>query len=287
MARKKKRKSKKRKSSKKTKKKSTTAAKWPKGGTAVVEPPPVAEVAEQVAVDSETGPAEDEPVAVDLDADLDDEVGVDRLIAETLASAGVEKVPTTEAPVEAPAAEPSTVPAADGQETVAGAEPDLGPISSPELRDRLLAEALAHAEHKDARYRVPFSGITSVVGWKLLAASLILLVAGAVAALPPAWATPEAPAAMDASERARSLRSALLLEAQQVEAFRVRNQRLPASLDEVPVRLPGIRYVRSGARAYQLVTHDVDGSAVIFDSASPTPAFRSIQTEWALQASQP
>lgn len=157
---------------------------------------------------------------------------------------------------------------------------DLGPVSSPEVRDRLLAEALAHAEHQEARYRIPFSTATAVARWKALAGTLILLLAGVLALAPPGWARPEPPPPLAAEERARNLRVALLLQAQQIEAFRVRTQQLPSSLDEVPETLPGVRYVRSGTRAYQLIAYEPNGSAVVYDSTDPGPAFAGLTVGW-------
>lgn len=157
---------------------------------------------------------------------------------------------------------------------------ELGPVSSPEARDRLLAEALAHAEHKEARYRVPFSRASAVGRWKALAASVILLLSGLIAVVPPRWSRPEPPAQLSTGERARGLRVALLLQAEQVEAFRVREQRLPATLDEVERTLPEVRYVRSGSRAYQLIAYQRDGTAIVYDSASPAAAFDALDLGW-------
>lgn len=144
-----------------------------------------------------------------------------------------------------------------------------------------MAEALAHAEHKEARYRVPFADPGGAGRWKGLAASVVFVLAGAVAVAPPAWVRPEPPAELDAGARARGIRMALLLQAQQVEAFRVRAQRLPSTLEELPSALPGVRYARSGNRAYQLVAYDLDGEAIVYDSANPSPPFRILMAAWA------
>jgi hypothetical protein len=158
--------------------------------------------------------------------------------------------------------------------------------STPEARARLLAQALAHAEHQEARYRVPIdTGVTR--RWKALAASAVFVLAGWVAAAPPGWVRPEPPARLNATARARNIRTALLLQAQQVEAFRVEEQRLPTSLDELPRRLPGIEYARSGNRAYQLVGREPNGAAVIYDSADPSPAFRPLIDAWSSPEAAP
>ena len=79
----------------------------------------------------------------------------------------------------------------------------------------------------------------------------------------------------------------LLLQAQQVEAFRVRSQRLPNSLEELPATLPGVRYARSGNRAYQLIAYERDGNAIVYDSANPAPSFRVFMSVWTVVEEAP
>jgi hypothetical protein len=245
-------------------------------------------------------PPPDEDLVEVVDLDDDDDDAIDRLIANTVVGAPPEVVEDEpEIPVidldeeDAPAAPPTARPTGPGPSASPEAarlaavlartgfdetdEPaislDLGEVSTPEARARLLAAALAHAEHKEARYRVPIEAGTGVA-WKGLAAAVIVVVAAWVAVAPPAWVRPEPPAQLDAVARTRSIRSALLLQAQQVEAFRVRTQRLPASLTELPAALPNVGYTRSGNRAYQLVAYERDGTAVVYDSANPAAGFR-------------
>jgi hypothetical protein len=66
----------------------------------------------------------------------------------------------------------------------------------------------------------------------------------------------------------------------------VRFQRLPNSLDELPWRLDGLRFVRSGNRAYQLIGYERDGNAIIYDSVNPSLEFRRIRPSWAPESSQ-
>lgn len=157
---------------------------------------------------------------------------------------------------------------------------DLGDATSPEERDRLLAAALAHVEMQDAIYRVQTESGASR-RWKGLIASAVFLMAVFLAGLPPAFLVPDAPPPLTASETARGLRMTLLMQAEQIEAFRARSDRLPTSLSEVDTALPGVRFVRSSNRLYQLIVYTPDGDAVVYDSASPDPAFAAASAAWA------
>jgi hypothetical protein len=274
------------------------------------EAPPSPPVDDDVIV---VDPDDDEPVAIDLDADLDADVsGVDaleRLIAQTAGASDAETVidpddpPTLDLDEDGHApreAEPkAAAPSAQVPPAPAHARPmepgpptpaferdpavDLGPVSSPTVRDRLLAEALAHAEHKEARYRVPYDDRRTANQWKALVIVVLLSLAGAWTVAPPRWARPEPPASLSPPDRLRSTRLALLLQAQQVEAYRVKSRQLPASLEELSSRLPGVRYVRSGTRTYQLIAYASDGSAVVYDSADPLTPFRALAETWVLR----
>jgi hypothetical protein len=153
----------------------------------------------------------------------------------------------------------------------------FGDVSTPEARARLLAQALAHAEHKEARYRVPLADTRRAARWKSFGAAVMLVLAGGVAVAPPAWVQPEPPTVLSAAARARGIHLALLLQAQQIEAYRVRTQRLPGSLDDLPVALAGIRYTMSG-RTYQLVAFTPDGGPIVYDAANPAPTFRALES---------
>ena len=156
---------------------------------------------------------------------------------------------------------------------------DLGDASTPQERDRLLAAALAHAEMQEAIYRVP-TGSNRARRIKLGVAALIALVALGVGLRPPALLVPESPPPLRVADRVHGVHVSLLLQAQQIEAYRVANGALPRSLDDVPVRLPGIRYVRSTSRAYQLVGYSPRGEAIVFDSTAPAPAFEQLAGPW-------
>lgn len=141
--------------------------------------------------------------------------------------------------------------------------------SSPEERDRLIAEALAHAEARDAAYRPP-SELPPSGRWRSLLAMALLALSGVLAAAPPPWLRGEDRPEVTEADRALGVRVSLELQAAAVEAFRIRHQRIPAGLDELPGTLPGLRYVRSGDRVYQLVGYEPAGRAVLYDSHLPS-----------------
>lgn len=156
---------------------------------------------------------------------------------------------------------------------------ELGETVPQEERDRLLAAALSHVHMQEAIYRVPTESGTSR-RWKGLIASFVLVAAVFVAGLPPAFLVPEAPTTLSVEERMRGLRVSLLVQAEQIEAFRVRENRLPDSLSEVRSALPGIRFVKSNDRLYQLVAYMPDGEPVVYDSAFPDAVFADVAGSW-------
>lgn len=166
-------------------------------------------------------------------------------------------------------------------------EPPAHRISKVEDRERILAEAMAHAEEQEAHYRLPMEPQRRQPLWKWTAALLLFVVAGSLALNPPLFLRGPQPAAVTPGERERGIRAALFLQAQQVEAFRIQRGRLPASLAEVTVRLPGMEYVRSNSRTYQLVVRRPDGTPVVYDSAIPRRGFAGLAVPWGLKDHAP
>lgn len=157
---------------------------------------------------------------------------------------------------------------------------DLGEATTPEDRDRLLAAALAHVEMQDAVYRVTGAKDRQSSRWKGAAAALLFVIAMTLAIQPPAWVTPGAPASLSATDRLEGVRLTLLLQVQQIEAYRAREGRLPDSLSEVAITLPDVRFVRSNNRVYQLVAYAPNGEPVLYDSAAPATWFRDLTARW-------
>jgi type II secretory pathway pseudopilin PulG len=120
--------------------------------------------------------------------------------------------------------------------------PNLRDVSDPEERDRLLAAALAYAEMQEARYRV---SADTGAGRRLKGslATVLFLLALLILARPPTLLVPAALPVASEAEQLRGARIALLLQAQQIEAFRSRENRLPESLAELDNPLPDVRVV--------------------------------------------
>jgi len=146
-------------------------------------------------------------------------------------------------------------------------------ISSPEDRDRLLAEAMAHAEVQDAQYRQPLPETVRTGQWKTPLAMVVLILAAYIAIAPPWWLADWPPPQVPNAELERGVVAALSIQAEQIHVFRERTGRLPSDLSEVPASLPGIRYVRSNNRVFQLVGARPNGEALVYDAARPSPEF--------------
>ncbi|GMV06403.1 MAG: hypothetical protein AMXMBFR53_26790 [Gemmatimonadota bacterium] len=87
---------------------------------------------------------------------------------------------------------------------------------------------------------------------------------------PPTWVTVNPIEGPDQATQVQGLRVALYLQAQQIEAYKDQNGRLPSSLAESGRAVPGIEYVRQGAEQYQLVA-TVGDQPIVYDSSGPNP----------------
>ncbi len=141
--------------------------------------------------------------------------------------------------------------------------------STPDERDRLVAEALAHARALDAVY-LPPTEVEPDRRWHGPLALVLLILAGTMVVFPPSWLAGPPPPAVSVADEMLGLRLTLELQAAHIEAFKERRQRLPEQLDELDASLPGVRYVRSGERVYQLVAYGPDRLPVVWDSARPS-----------------
>ena len=156
---------------------------------------------------------------------------------------------------------------------------ELGANTSDQDRDRLIAATMAQVEMQEAIYRVP-AAVRRDTGIKAGVAGTLLFVALMVGVWPPGIVVPDPPSTLTERDALTGLRVTLLLQAQQIEAFRVTEDRLPVSLEEAGAPFDGVRYLRSGNRVYQLVAYRPDGEPVIFDSAAPAPEFDALVRSW-------
>ena len=220
-----------------------------------------------------------EAEAVEQDEDSSDQGAVE----EPQPASGDSAAPTDErsAPLLTPAARLALSEIRPGDVGKPGAELvlDLGEGTTPEERDRILAAALAQVEMQEAIYRVPTDPRMAGRG-KSTIALLLMLAALFVSVRPPSLVVPDPPARLSMGDQVYGTRVALLMQMQQIEAYRTREQRLPESLGEVGVALPGVRFVKSSNRLYQLVAFLPDGGAIVYDSASPAPEFERISRSW-------
>ena len=161
-------------------------------------------------------------------------------------------------------------------------EEPVGPYhAKPDARGEEAADAVAavlqHAKDRDEaskRKSTPRKQPKWMLplGINLAVFAVYLLIA------PPAWVTMNPVATPDLQSQEQSLRVAMYLQAQQVEAYRLQNDGLPQNLEEL-ARDPmaGLEYVRDGS-TFQLIG-TVGDQALVYDSADPDPAFASSVSE--------
>lgn len=166
-------------------------------------------------------------------------------------------------------------------------DPSVPFVSREEERQRLLAEAVAHASAQDEAFRQRGEAVEATAAWKVPVALALFLLAAVVALFPPSWLVPQARPQLRPADQAYGARAALYLEAQQIEAFHLVRGRLPESLDEIGDRIPGVTFIRSNSRVYQLVMRRPDGSSLVYDSARPAPGFAAAAAGWSREAPSP
>lgn len=153
-------------------------------------------------------------------------------------------------------------------------------LSATADREEILADALAHAVTQEAHFRQPLAEPKRTGVWKAPVAMIVFTLSAYLLAFPPQWISGAALPTISESARADGTKAALFIQAQQIEAFRVRRGRLPGSLEELEGALPGIRFVRSNSRVFQLVATDVGRPSVIYDSTRPIDEFAGAAAAW-------
>jgi hypothetical protein len=152
--------------------------------------------------------------------------------------------------------------------------------SSTEDRAAVLAEAVAHAATQEAHYKQPGDDAKRPSPWKVPLALVVFVLSAYLMTFPPPWLAGEDPPAVSQSAREHGVKAALFLQAQQIEAFRARQGRLPGTLEETTGAMAGIQFVRSNSRVFQLLVPGPDGPGIIYDSSRPIDEFVSAAAGW-------
>lgn len=160
-------------------------------------------------------------------------------------------------------------------------------ISHSGERESLLAATMAHAKARDAEYRDVPAGPRRAEWWAWATSGTLLLATVFLLAAPPGWVTGPPLPTLSAEDVTAGIHATLFLQATAVEAFRDRAGRLPTTLDETGVVLPGLRYIRSNSRVFQLVAEGPDGTARVWDSADPPAESRALAERWLRRAPEP
>jgi hypothetical protein len=161
-------------------------------------------------------------------------------------------------------------------------------VSDVAERERLVARTVADASARDTRYEgTPWRARPAVVWWKWGLAALLGLAAVLALTAPPPWVSGPPLPSLSPEDRTAGLQAALVLLAGHIEAYRARTGRLPQTLEEVGGSFPGVRYVRSNNRVFQLVAVRDDGSVRVWDSADPPPVRETLTRRWLTPSGRP
>jgi hypothetical protein len=117
---------------------------------------------------------------------------------------------------------------------------------------------------KQPKWMLPF-------GVNLAVLAVYLLIA------PPGWITVNPIEGPDLARQGDDMRAAMWLQAQQVEAYRIQNGRLPTTLAESGRVTAGVEYIRDGDHFRLIAAIDTIGDdPVIWDSNAPNTEFEAI-----------
>ena len=146
------------------------------------------------------------------------------------------------------------------------------PGATGEEAAKVVADAMRHAAERDeaARRRETPRAPSR---WTLLLGLLLAAYAGYLVVAPPGWVVLDPVEAPSPVAEEQSLRFAMYLQAEQIEAYRAEHGVLPPSLDALPGSPARDRfeYARDGD-GFRLVAAFGDES-IVYDSLSPDPAF--------------
>ena len=104
--------------------------------------------------------------------------------------------------------------------------------------------------------------------WTYTAAGIVFALCAWAWIAPPAWLVPQPVAAPSREYREASVRVALALNAQRIEAYRTSHGRLPRTKQEVGIASDQIAYDRTDSLNFEL-SSNVDGATVSYKSSQP------------------
>ncbi len=190
----------------------------------------------------------------------------------------------TPAPSRPPTVEDAGQPDASGEDEEAPEPVDIGDELGDDAEDTAEVVPLSDdAERAALLTAVLRSQALNAIRWDTepprrtstpvkVAAAILVLLAGWLWISPPGWLQPAPPPPVSPQVQEAGLRLAMYIQAQQIEAFRLRRGRLPDVLWETGEPLPGMIYQRLNAREYRL-TGFTEAMALTYRSTEPLAQF--------------
>jgi hypothetical protein len=137
-------------------------------------------------------------------------------------------------------------------------------VASGQETADVVAAVLKHAAERDLASKKKAAPKARPI-WMLPLGLMMSVFAGFLLVAPPAWVVVNPIAAQAPEEQLLNVRTAIAIYGQKVETYRITNGRLPSTLAEAGVTVPGIDYTPQG-ESYLLIA-SVGGQDVVFNSA--------------------
>ena len=138
-----------------------------------------------------------------------------------------------------------------------------GPTPKPNVA-ALVTEIMEEAR-KNAEAPAPPRSRTI---WTYIAAGIVVALCAWAWIAPPTWLVPQPVAAPSREYREASMRVALALNAQRIDAYQTSHGRLPRSKQDVGIAIDQITYDRTDSLNFEL-SSNVDGTMVTYKSSQP------------------
>lgn len=139
-------------------------------------------------------------------------------------------------------------------------------------RADVLREVGEHVARKEAQERLRqtrspvLRRLTQILNLAILAFAAYVWIGN------PSWVRVEPPAAPSPQAREAALRLSIYIQAQQIEAYRSENGRIPSSLEEVGPPLAGMHFQQTGRGAYR-ITGVSDTLTLVYSSSESLAEF--------------